>query len=50
MTDEAFEQALINLTETMYRVCYAQLSESGPGGRSAGSDEKGMGEAQAAEG
>ena len=27
MTDEAFEQALINLTETMYRVCYAQLRQ-----------------------
>ena len=27
MTDEAFEQALLSLTETMYRVCYAQLRQ-----------------------
>lgn len=27
MTDEAFEQAILMLTETMYRVCYAQLRQ-----------------------
>ena len=27
MTDEAFTQALMDLTETMYRVCYAQLRQ-----------------------
>lgn len=25
MTDQAFEQALLELTESMYRICYAQL-------------------------
>ena len=27
MTDEAFEQSILDLTESMYRVCYAQLSQ-----------------------
>jgi len=27
MTDEAFAKAILALTETMYRVCYAQLRQ-----------------------